>query len=417
MTILNKLKRVPHKFGLRNRDLAKAPIKPKFITRIQEAPLNLVLFIGHHKVGSTSLQDYLARNAVKFARTGVLYPYVDFEGLAYHASVANGHPTIKGALPINIREPHNALAFRMINEASGREVPSYHEGLPSQRQMFNAIRQQVRMFEPHTVILAAEVFANFGAVDTKLIRMIRDQFPNANVTIVATLRRIDEYIASWHGQRLKFGHKVQALRETGGMGYRKGIHFNYQLMVEPWLKAFPDARAILRDYSDVSAAGGSIVDFFVQTGIQKPEKLQNERRVNDSLHRATYEIARRANHELNQESARELRHFLKYSTKEFGLPLNKDIELFGDQNRQKMFQAFAPIDQWLGQTVGTDAFFADQEAVLRCNPIAELDVACETIGKILGCKSVNLDKHVLDFLAKCRSELESGTTTHEGSTG
>lgn len=340
-----------------------------------QASLKVILFIGHHKVGSTSLQDHLSRNAAALSRAGILYPYVDFEGMAHMAATAAGHAQPEGSLPINVREPHNALAFRMLATQKNGGVPAYHKRLPALPQMLHAIRQQIRFSQPHTVILAAEVFANFNAASPKLIEQLVEHFPGADFTVVATLRRIDEYLASWHGQRLKFGHKLKPLREDGVDSYGMGIHFNYRLMIEGWLKALPEARVILRDYADVRANGGSVNDFITQTGLQMPEDLLPERRENDSIHRGIYEIIRRANVELPQPQAAELRHSLRELAPKLNLPPSHSVELFGAENRARMLERFRPIDTWLGEVMGREGFFDDLEAVLEPDPLPELEVA------------------------------------------
>lgn len=370
------------------------------VTLAKDTPLRVILFIGHHKVGSTSLQDYLSRNAVALSGAGILYPYVDFEGLAHFTARANGHDPSPESLPINVREPHNALAFRMLAAEQGGTVPAYHRRLPALPQMFNAMKQQIRFSQPHTVILTAEVFANFNAVSPKLIQNLVTQFPNADFTLVATLRRIDEYIASWQGQRLKFGHKLEPLRETGLDSYLKGIHFNYRLMVEGWIKALPEANVILRDYAQVRAAGGSVVDFITQTGLDLPEGLAPERRENDSFHRAVYEIARQGNQQLSAAKAGVLRRCLREKTAELQLPSSHDIELFGARNRARMLEKFRPIDRYLGEVMGRSGFFADLEQVPDCAPLAELDAYQKALAQICATPKWCDDQGVTEFLAQ-----------------
>ncbi|MDE4201456.1 hypothetical protein [Phaeobacter gallaeciensis] len=378
---------------------------------IGQAPLKVILFIGHHKVGSTSLQDYLSRNAAALSRAGILYPYVDFEGMAYMAATAAGHAQPEGSLPINVREPHNALAFRMLATQKNGTVPAYHKRLPALPQMLHAIRQQIRFSQPHTVILAAEVFANFNAVSPELIDQLVEHFPGAEFTVVATLRRIDAYLASWHGQRLKFGHKLKPLREDGVDSYGMGIHFNYRLMIEGWLKALPEARVILRNYADVRANGGSVNDFITQTGLELPKGLAPERRENDSIHRGIYEIIRRANVELPQPQAAELRHSLRTLAPKLNLPPSHSVELFGAENRARMLERFRPIDTWLGEVMGQEGFFDDLEAVLEPDPLPELEAARIALEQIEARKawreSWREDEAVETFL----SGLAGGGTT------
>ena len=41
--------------------------------------MDLVIFMGHHKVGSSSLQSWLSTNWLALARAGILYPAVEMQ--------------------------------------------------------------------------------------------------------------------------------------------------------------------------------------------------------------------------------------------------------------------------------------------------------------------------------------------------
>lgn len=336
--------------------------------------MKVILFIGHHKVGSTALQDFFSRNQVDLIRAGILYPSVDFEGMSLALARATGRQAeMPDILPINAREPHNALAFRMLGHHRKGKVPPFHKGLPGLPQMLHAIRQQMDLLRPHTVILAGEVFANFAPASNDLIRELADLFPEADLTLVATLRRIDDYLASWHGQRLKFGHHIDPLRESGMEKYFGGIHFNYQRMLQGWLETLPHADLVLRSYDDVRAAGGSVQDFVLQTGLELPAGLEKERKTNESLHRGIYEIARLGNRLLDPAPARHLRQSLRDLTPDLGLPSSHDVELFGSRNRAEMLERFVPIHDYLNEISGKPAFFPDLDTVTETRPVSEME--------------------------------------------
>lgn len=362
--------------------------------------MKVILFIGHHKVGSTSLQDFLARNSVALAQAGILYPSVDFESMSLSLAKAVGRGTAqKDVLPINAREPHNALAYRMMEERNKGKIPVYHKALPSRPQMVRAIRQQIEFLQPQAVILAAEVFANFAPIDTGLIKSLRDIFPpKAEITVLATLRRIDEYLASWHGQRLKFSHKIAPLREGGLQQQFNGIHFDYRVMLEGWLNTLPNANFILRDYADVQASGGSVADFIAQSGLEFPEDLISERRTNASLHRGLYEIARRGNLALPAPKARALRLRLQELTPKLDLPKSSEIELFGAQNRQEMVDRFDKVHKFLGEASGKTPFFSDLEAARETLPFDELEVFRHAAAEVHRNSNKFKEPEIRDFL-------------------
>lgn len=163
--------------------------------------MRAILFIGHHKVGSSALQNYLALNAVDLLDQGILYPAVEDLGLQRLARgksllsrlVAKRAPD----LHVNIREPHNARAFSMMSDITGRPIPAFHTNLPDTQKMLENIKDQIALYQPHTVILAAEVFSNFGNFETPPIEKLLSIFPKADLTITATLRRVDDHLISW----------------------------------------------------------------------------------------------------------------------------------------------------------------------------------------------------------------------------
>lgn len=375
--------------------------------------MKVILFIGHHKVGSTSLQDFLSRNSLALARAGILYPSVDFEGMALALATAmNPSAPSRDTLPINAREPHNALAFRMLAEKKKGKVPPFHKGLPASAQMFRAIEKQIEFLAPDTVILAAEVFANFAPASPGLITRLAQVFPKSDITVVATLRRIDAYLASWHGQRLKFGHKLEPLRGGGMKNYFGGIHFNYDLMLKGWIEAMPDARFILRDYSDVRAAGGSVADFVAQTGLNLPPGLTDERSTNESLHRGIYEIARQGNMALPPALAGKLRQTLREMTPKLNLPDSDDIELFGAENRKILLKRFEPVHTFLDEVSGKSPFFANQQDGLRLRSVPEMDAFQHTLKGVLRRERDIEGPNIRDFLktlnARTPADIRTG---------
>lgn len=346
--------------------------------------MKIILFVGHHKVGSSALQRHLARNAVALLRRGVLYPAVEAQGLATLLAMALAAQTgrdgggIGGELPVNLREAHNALAFAMLAEGrDGGAVPDLHQKLPPARDMLVAIQRQIEVFAPHTVILAAEVFANFAhhpELIAALVAALKDAAPGAGFTLTATLRRIDDYLVSWHGQRLRFGQTVRALPQGALDHYVGGIHFDYRRMLEPWIAALPEADLVLRPYDKVLEAGGSVADFLNWTGIAGDTGLPAPdigERVNAGLHRGVIELARRANGVLPPPAARATLAALLRLGSGLGLPPSAEIEMFGAGARAHMAACFAPVHDWLGERTGAP-FFADADRIGQLCPHPEI---------------------------------------------
>ncbi|MBT8154515.1 hypothetical protein KMP13_11520 [Epibacterium ulvae] len=331
--------------------------------------MKIILYIGHHKVGSTALQAYFARNTLSLLKKGILYPAVESEGLSHLLAQATGiHKEPKLAC-MNLREPHNALAFRMLADRAKTpakaKTPAWHGHLPQTSDMLAAIQHQINVFEPHTVIICSEVLSNFGNGHDDLIAALRAPFPEAEFEIYCALRRPDEYLASWFGQRLRFGHKPAALDQGTALKDTKSIHFDYHKMIAPWVAAFPDSSLHLRSYDAILAAGGSVQDFTAQVGCTFPMGLSRKGPSNRGLSRAAFEVQRRANQDLPRNQAQALLQFLLRGDTNLTPWTNSDVELFGVELRHKLYEAFAPIDAYLGTLIGQDGFFPDLEWMRR----------------------------------------------------
>lgn len=335
--------------------------------------MKVILYIGHHKVGSTALQVFLSQNFHRLLRHGILYPPVETRGFSHALALAMNGEDHAGILPVNIREPHSALAYRMMAEVSNRTVPGQFQHLPASGQMLHALRNQLRTLGPRCVILCSEAFANFGEVSPDLISRLCDVFPKAEFQIYCALRRVDDYIVSWHGQRLKAGEKIPALCQGAALQYLPTIHFDYSRVIEAWLEKCPGATVTLRNYRDIVAAGGSTEDFVQQAEIDFPVGMIPPGRTNPSIPHALIEIARRGNTALDAPAARALRGGLMALAGEIDLPQNAQVEMFGAQNRALLAERFAPIHARLGDLTGIRPFFPDIDEIARPRPLPELE--------------------------------------------
>ena len=343
--------------------------------------MKVVFYIGHHKVGSTALQVYLSQNWLRLAQAGILYPAVEMRGFANNLGKALGNGDEAAELPVNIREPHSALAYRMMSEVSNRRVPEQFRKLPAPVQMFEALRAQLRWIRPRAVVLCSEAFSNFGEVRPDLIDRLCSAFPDAEFEVYCALRRPDEYLVSWHGQRLKVGERVAPLSDGGTQPYFSHIHFNYRMAVEAWTRRVPGVRLMIRNYSDILAAGGSTEDFTAQVGIDFPGGMIPASRANKSLPRAGLEIVRRANHELEPAQAQALRQYLLEADDLDPIPA-RDIEMFGAELRAEMAERFAPIHAWLSELTGQEAFFPDIDEMMKSCPVPEREAVADLLAQI-----------------------------------
>lgn len=360
--------------------------------------MKAILYIGHHKVGSTALQSFFTKNSYRFLENGILYPAVESEGLSYLLSKTLRRRDVEEPLSLNIREPHNALAFRMMAQNPGHKVPPFHHNLPGVAQMKLAIQNQLLNLDPHTVVMCSEVMANFGAVAPPMIDALRDMLPTEEIVLYCALRRPDEYLISWHGQRLKFGHHVVPLRQEATERYFPTIHFDYRKMLEPWVERFQDDTVIIRDYRDIVAAGGSTVDFCTQTGLDLPKGLIASTRANPSIPHALMEIVRRGNIELTEQDSGTLRSIIMAEAHHLDLPENGTVEMFGPRNRELIRQAFEPVDRYLCEVTGRDHFFPALDKLTDLAPVSEIEAAVHALDQLRTRISDKIPGNIRNFL-------------------
>lgn len=344
--------------------------------------MKVIFYIGHHKVGSTALQVFLSQNWHRLAQAGILYPSIESRGFANNLRRALRGSDKAAVLGVNIREPHSALAYKMMSDVSDRKVPAQFQYLPPTGQMFQALRNQVLTMHPETVILCSEAFANFGEVEPDLIGRLCRVFPGADFEVYCALRRPDDYLVSWHGQRLKVGEKLQPLAHGGLHPYLETIHFDYRKVVQAWADNVPKGKLILRNYADILKAGGSPQDFMDQTGANYPDGLLPAARANKSLPLAAMEVVRRGNHELPQHAARALCHTL-LALDPGSVPVpNGDVEMFRSEQRETIAELLAPIDRDVAALAGTNVFFAERQDIMRSRAVPAVEAANQLIASL-----------------------------------
>jgi hypothetical protein len=341
--------------------------------------MRAVIYIGHFKTGSSSLQRFLAANYVALLKQGILYPAVESRAVAFNmAAILKGvdHKVAEGS--INSVEPHNALALRLKNEEDGHEVPSYYPNLPPAFHMLELVSQQMKWIQPKTVALAAEVFTSLAATEEHMgIKRLARRLDECEVDLICNLRRPDEQIASWHLQRLKFSAKLRSLRGAGMDRYFKTMHFDYARLVDGWSEVFPDARFRIGNFEEVRKSGGTVAQFVDVLGPDDPKAFRQIRDHNLSMPRAFWMIARMALHQNERDTGSEIVKCLLAAPSALRRIDDKDVEVFGKKNRQKLADAFGPVYDRLMRKSGTLPLFADLGAIREVLPVSDLDAAAE----------------------------------------
>lgn len=344
--------------------------------------MKAIIHIGHHKTGTTSLQSFLAVNWARLLAAGILYPWVESEGAAWgQGQLLRGGVVDPELLPASLREPHNGMAFRMLATAQPeRKVPRHHRNAPSPPLMLKAIQNQVELLEPDAMVFCSEVMAHFGTAAPDLIEMLAEPLGGADMVLHVTLRRPDDHLVAWYGQELWFGAPRKALSDPE-INPLEGLHFDYRAMIEPWLERIPGIVPHIRSQHAMKQAGGSITDFFAQSGLSLPKGVTDVPVMNPGVPRAFYPLMRAANATLPRPAARSLGPDLLHIAGALELPDPGEIEFFGPERRAEMAQRFAPIHDWIASISG-GAVFADLDEIARVRPVSEDDVLAQVLGTL-----------------------------------
>lgn len=346
--------------------------------------MKVILFIGHFKTGSTSLQRFLSRNFHALLKAGILYPSVESQGIAHNmAALRNGRDFDWISDKLNVTEPHNALALVLKTEEDSHGVPHYYEKVPSGFQMFEMIENQIKALEPKALLICSEVFALFSHTEQqKSIARLANRLAHHDVTIYANLRRPDNYLSSWHRQRLKFGEKIRPLRGEGFNHYSSSAHVQHGKMVETWLEHFPKARVVVRNFDSFIKKGGVVQDFVKNSGISFPSGLVDPGDFNPSIPSAFAEVGRRALVELPRNQALELVHNLIGGIKKVPHMPEADVEMFGTKNREILVEHYQDSLKIIRRLSQNDHFFDDPADFGRVRAVPELDASNDCLPRL-----------------------------------
>ena len=337
--------------------------------------MKCIIYLGHHKTGSSALQEMFTRNAGVLLQDGILYPFVEPEGQAYARTLmAGGDPDV--GLTFKVKSPHNHIGYVMQTEAlKGNFIPDRYQPLPTAAQMFQTIRDDLARTGAQTLLLCSEVFSQYGTRQPELVGQMLEALGIADVSLYVTLRRPDLHLAAWFSQMLKFGRRPRLLSEGGAADLYRTAHFDFERAVRPWADAVPRGKLFMHTYDAVMAAGGSEPHFTQTFGIDTGRFVPAKGPVNLSIPYALYDLLLRANRQLPPAIARSMQKALLVHQHCMTLPSNTEIEVFGSAVRAEMAERFAPMQTYLGGLIGQAGFFSDIEAISKTHPVPLADVA------------------------------------------
>jgi hypothetical protein len=216
----------------------------------------VVLHLGLHKTGTTSIQAALVDAFEDLIEHGVLYPRAGRSG------------------------PGHALLPEELGYTDGpvTEVPTHV-----------AILEEVRRSRPNTVLISAE---DLNRADRpRLLEWARafcHELSPAHVDLLVYVRPQWEFIEAIYAERTKTGTAWGIFEDFLPFALT-APDFDYLRKLSPWARAFP-RRLELRRYPDDLREGDSVADFWNRLGLQAP--LPARRRLNPRTGARTTEMLR-----------------------------------------------------------------------------------------------------------------------------
>jgi hypothetical protein len=134
----------------------------------------LIIHVGPHKTGTTSIQGALAKEYDRLQAAGILFPKAGRE--------RNGE----------VLHLHHPLVLSLIGET------------PSNSRILSDLRNEIQDSNPHSVIISSEVLAR-EYLSSQVYRDLQRIFPNAERVWVAYLRKQDDLVMSRYAEHIKVG--------------------------------------------------------------------------------------------------------------------------------------------------------------------------------------------------------------------
>ncbi len=310
--------------------------------------IKLILHIGIHKTGTTSIQNFLYnKREILASDYHILYPRTG-------VSAGCGHPIYPWSI-------------RGIKPPSGEDVDIKH--------LFQSLLNEAMLYKPECVLLSSEEFDGLRKPDILKLKGVIDYFGLKLEKIICYIRRQDLAIDSFYREVVK--NPRSRYKDT----FKKYTIKNwvidvldYYSMLSQWKKAFPEAEIILRIYDrKLFPDGNVILDFLSVLGIEMPEAREYKIEANPSLSHLSTLVMRRINKEygLSREDHVKVVNYLFQLDKKEGSPIKtfftlqeriEFLERFRESN-EKLFREYFGTENQFVLSPEEIEFYKEQDKI------------------------------------------------------
>ena len=199
----------------------------------------LLLHIGTHKTGTSTLQRLMAQNRARLAVMGVCYPRTD-------------------------RPPRETLPKH------GSFVKALTGGKETLAQEMRLLHEELALSGAHTLLLSAEGLSGFGTGKRRQrFALAQDLAEEFDIEVVCFLRRQDSFVESFWNQRCKSGRE-QAHVDAFARATMLSGRLDYSAMLDFWA-GFARVTAI---GFERACEAGLVESFNKATGLSLPPETQ-----------------------------------------------------------------------------------------------------------------------------------------------
>ncbi|TVP82134.1 hypothetical protein [Thioalkalivibrio sp.] len=187
------------------------------------------LHIGLTKTGTSSLQRFLSNERSMLAARGILYPV---SGRGRHGTA------------------HHNLFYEISEDQGG------HGEFDAALGGWDSVLAEIEEIEGRTAIISSEAFQYCTPRDVEQLANLLGPRPS---TMVAYVRRQDQWLESAWNQRARFGRVSLDFREFCETQGR--VLGDYARTLSPWIDIFGDRRFDIRVFDRIAEKPGIAADF------------------------------------------------------------------------------------------------------------------------------------------------------------
>ncbi|SDX81975.1 hypothetical protein [Roseicitreum antarcticum] len=204
----------------------------------------LYIHIGHYKTGTTALQVFCAGNKGWLARKGLAYP-----------SLTEDH---------KVHAKQSDFAFCLYHAAGVQTLMHGYNRPDTPKALWGRLFDHIRAGSAPRTLISSEEFARLGAYPAAAAHLarVREMAPDIDIRILAYLRPPQDHLRAWYNQLIKMQRSVADFN-TALSREIEPVHWDYGLMLRPWVQIFGADRVTLRPYSDALRQGDALYEDFL----------------------------------------------------------------------------------------------------------------------------------------------------------